>query len=308
MKKKFRASLVIISVTGLLGTLYFGLCWPSKHYNNPNINLVTFISILYDISVGVLASTVIVWGVDFLQQIDKEKRLQKQHILLYKKLEPFLNSYYDFFLKLYIATRNFPVPKDSIVLSSLYGDIDAFLQQLITAQPFDKDSYMGDPQKIQAMIRATVNNPSLSEEGFETIINMSKSYPWYKCFCLEAKKFYDGLIQIEKDYTTLFSNELLEKAEKLLTQMEPQIHIIENVEGSFIKQYVPKELLTEEMLHFSLPAEFYIEEIDIKTSLKLLEDLIAFIENDSELVIRNRTLDFFNGRKEDTLLGSAINA
>ena len=224
-RKKFLWLMWIITVLSLIFTVLFGseIAWDdlSKGYFSWPIAK----TILYDISVGVSSSMVLVWCIDRIQQKETEKREAKQRLILYNKLTPFLTEYYDFYLKLYIATRDNPVDSQSSVLKSLQYCSEEFINQLNKANPFYKDGCYSDSTKIQAQLarmEANANNP----EALKEIMKMNTGVPWYKCWEIEGKKFYEGVLQIERDFPTFFPNELLEKVEHLLKIVAPQRNLI----------------------------------------------------------------------------------
>lgn len=142
---KFMRYLTVIS---FIFTIIFGsdISWE-------NINDICFSwpiakNILYDISVGTFSSMIIVWCIDRIQIKMVEMENAKRRLLLYNKISPLLEDYYNFYLFLYIATRNVPVPSNSMVLRSLYLCKDEFIKQLYDTDPFYKDGCYVDPIKL----------------------------------------------------------------------------------------------------------------------------------------------------------------
>lgn len=296
-RKKFWWLMWIITVLSLIFTVLFGseIAWDdlSKGYFSWPIAK----TILYDISVGVSSSMVLVWCIDRIQQKETEKREAKQRLILYNKLTPFLTEYYDFYLKLYIATRDNPVDSQSSVLKSLQYCSEEFINQLNKANPFYKDGCYSDSTKIQAQLarmEANANNP----EALKEIMKMNTGVPWYKCWEIEGKKFYEGVLQIERDFPTFFPNELLEKVEHLLKIVAPQRNLINFVEGG-----QPLQWVSNIECRPRLPTDFFVDAYKIKEIISGLNDIMVYIEQDSGKKLRYRELAFFNNRNTVPTIG-----
>lgn len=296
-RKKFLWLMWIITVLSLIFTVLFGseIAWDdlSKGYFSWPIAK----TILYDISVGVSSSMVLVWCIDRIQQKETEKREAKQRLILYNKLTPFLTEYYDFYLKLYIATRDNPVDSQSSVLKSLQYCSEEFINQLNKANPFYKDGCYSDSMKIQAQLarmEANANNP----EALKEIMKMNTGVPWYKCWEIEGKKFYEGVLQIERDFPTFFPNELLEKVEHLLKIVAPQRNLINFVEGG-----QPLQWVSNIECRPRLPTDFFVDAYKIKEIISGLNDIMVYIEQDSGKKLRYRELAFFNNRNTVPTIG-----
>lgn len=296
-RKKFLWLMWIIAVLSLIFTVLFGseIAWDdlSKGYFSWPIAK----TILYDISVGVSSSMVLVWCIDRIQQKETEKREAKQRLILYNKLTPFLTEYYDFYLKLYIATRDNPVDSQSSVLKSLQYCSEEFINQLNKANPFYKDGCYSDSTKIQAQLarmEANANNP----EALKEIMKMNTGVPWYKCWEIEGKKFYEGVLQIERDFPTFFPNELLEKVEHLLKIVAPQRNLINFVEGG-----QPLQWVSNIECRPRLPTDFFVDAYKIKEIISGLNDIMVYIEQDSGKKLRYRELAFFNNRNTVPTIG-----
>lgn len=296
-RKKFLWLMWIITVLSLIFTVLFGseIAWDdlSKGYFSWPIAK----TILYDISVGVSSSMVLVWCIDRIQQKETEKREAKQRLILYNKLTPFLTEYYDFYLKLYIATRDNPVDSQSSVLKSLQYCSEEFINQLNKANPFYKDGCYSDSTKIQAQLarmEANANNP----EALKEIMKMNTGVPWYKCWEIEGKKFYEGVLQIERDFPTFFPNELLEKVEHLLKIVAPQRNLINFVEGG-----QPLQWVSNIECRPRLPTDFFVDAYKIKEIISGLNDIMVYIEQDSGKKLRYRELAFFNNRNTVPTIG-----
>ena len=296
-RKKFLWLMWIITVLSLIFTVLFGseIAWDdlSKGY----FSWLIAKTILYDISVGVSSSMVLVWCIDRIQQKETEKREAKQRLILYNKLTPFLTEYYDFYLKLYIATRDNPVDSQSSVLKSLQYCSEEFINQLNKANPFYKDGCYSDSTKIQAQLarmEANANNP----EALKEIMKMNTGVPWYKCWEIEGKKFYEGVLQIERDFPTFFPNELLEKVEHLLKIVAPQRNLINFVEGG-----QPLQWVSNIECRPRLPTDFFVDAYKIKEIISGLNDIMVYIEQDSGKKLRYRELAFFNNRNTVPTIG-----
>ena len=179
-KEKFWRLMLLITVVSLITTFIFGSEIPWHDLSTIKFSYALAKNILYDISVGVFSYMILVWCIDRIQQKEAEKQDAKQRLILYNKLTPFLTEYYDFYLKLYIATRNIPVDSQSNVLKSLQYCTDEFINQLHKTNPFYKDGCYGDSMKAQAqlaLMKANANNP----DALEKIMKMSTGLPWYTC-------------------------------------------------------------------------------------------------------------------------------
>ena len=246
---------------------------------------------------GAKESMILVWCIDRIQHRESEKQESQQRLIIYNKLIPFLSEYYDFYLKLYIATRSTPVDSQSKVQESLYYCIDEFISQLQKESPFYKDGCYGDSSKLQAqmtLMRANANNPTKLDE----IMKMSTSLPWYMCWEIEGKKFYEGVLQIERDFPTFFPNELLEKVESLLKIVAPQMNLVNFVEGRQLLQWAPvPECMPQ------LPTDFFVDAYKIQEIISVLNDILAYIEQDSGEKLRYRELAFFNNRNTVPTIG-----
>lgn len=137
------------------------------------------------------------------------------------------------------------------------------------------------------LLDANSGNP----QAIEQIMNMSTNLPWYKCWCKDGTEFYNNMSQIERDYISLFPNKLLELLDRLLYIVEAQRYIDELVEGK--KQL---ELLPHTILMPQLPTDFLVDAYKVEEVLMLLDEIMKYIENDSEIRLRKRELKFFNER------------
>lgn len=295
--KQFWRLMAIVTALSLVTTFMFGSEIPWDDLSKGYFSWPIAKTILYDISVGVFSSMILVWCIDRIQHKETEKREAKQRLILYNKLTPFLTEYYDFYLKLYIATRGTPVDSQSNVLKSLQYCNEEFIDQLHKTNPFYKDGCYSDSMKAQAqlaLMKANANNP----EALEEIMRMSTGLPWYTCWEIEGKKFYDGVLQIERDFPTFFPNELLEKVERLLKIVAPQMNLVNFVEGRQLLQWAPD---VEHMPQ--LPTDFFVDAYEIKEIISVLNDIMAYIEQDSGKKLRYRELNFFNNRNTVPTIG-----
>ena len=56
--------------------------------------------ILYDVSVGTFSAMILVWLIDEVNARNEEKEDKRRRLVIYRKLKPLLNEYYEFYLKL----------------------------------------------------------------------------------------------------------------------------------------------------------------------------------------------------------------
>lgn len=132
---------------------------------------------------------------------------------------------------------------------------------------------------------------SSDPQAMEQIMKMSTNLPWYKCWCKDGTEFYNNISQIERDYISLFPNGLLELLDRLLDIVGAQRYIDEFVEGK--KQL---ELLSYNITMPQFPTNFFVDAYKMEEVLMLLDEIMKYIENDSEIMLRKRELKFFNER------------
>lgn len=288
MDKKFWRNMKIITLITLILILILGSDIPWEKIQTICFSWTIAKDILYDISVGIFSSMILVWCIDRIQLREIESKEAKQRLILYNKMAPILKKYYEFYLYLYIATRNKPVKSNDKVLESLYCCKEEFIAQIYNTNPFYKDGYYKDFTKMKMqMILANAN--SSDPHAAEQIMKMSTSLPWYKCWCKDGTEFYNDMLQIERDYISLFPNELLELLDELLDIVGVQRYIDEFVEGKKLLEFLPHNISMPQ-----LPADFFVDGYKMKEVLKLLDEIMRYIENDSEITLRKRELNFFN--------------
>lgn len=297
MNKNFWKIMLVVTMVSLVMTLILGSDIPWKELNTICFSWAIAKSILYDVSVGIFSSMILVWCIDRIQLRETEKKEAKQRLILYNKLEPHLTKYYDFYLYLYIATRNKLVESNDEVLNSLYYCKEEFIAQIYSTNPFYKDGYYGDSAKLKlqmTLMDSNANNP----QAMEQIMKMSTSLPWYKCWCKDGTEFFNNISQIERDYITLFPNELLETLDKLLDIVGAQRYIDEFVEGKNRLELLPYNVPMPQM-----PTDFFVDAYKIDEILMLLDEIMRYIEKDSGKNLRRRELKFFNERNVCPLIG-----
>ena len=297
MKNTFWKFMLVITIVSFIFTIIFGSQIPWGNLSTACFSWPITKGILYDISVGIFSSMILVWCIDRIQLRMEEKEEEKRRLILYSKISPLLEEYYNFYLYLYIATRNVPVAPNSKALKSLYLCKDEFIKQLYDTNPFYKDGYYGDPTKLNLqfnLMQQCSDNP----EEMEKIMSMSTSLPWYQCWHKEATKFYNGLSQVEKDFPTFFPNELLELIDSLLTNAKTQTNIVNIVEFRS-----PISHIQEQFERPEIPTEMFIKAYKIEETLQVLDSIMSYIESDSSKVLRERNLDFFNNRNISPSIG-----
>ena len=302
MNKNFWRSMMIITIVSFIMTLILGSDIPWKELHKICFSWTIAKNILYDISVGIFSSMILVWCIDRIQLSEEERKEAKQRLILYNKLAPILTKYYEFYLFLYIATRNKPVESKDKVLDSLYYCKEEFITQIYNTNPFYKDGYYGDSAKFKlqmTLMDANSGNP----QAMEQIMKMSTSLPWYKCWCKDGTEFYNNISQIERDYITLFPNELLEPLDKLLDIVGAQRYIDEFVEGTKRLEWLPYNMQMPQM-----PTDFFVDAYKIEDVLMLLDEIMRYIESDSEIKLRKRELKFFNERNVCPSIGYSCDA
>lgn len=280
----------IITLLSLILTVILGSDIPWKELQTICFSWEIAKNILYDISVGIFSSMILVWCIDRIQLSETERKEAKQRLILYNKITPILTKYYEFYLYLYIATRNKPVESNNNVLESLYYCKEEFITQIYNTNPFYKDGYYGDSTKLSLQM-TLMNVNSNDPEAMEQIMKMSTNLLWYKCWCKDGTEFYNNISQIERDYISLFPNELLELLDRLLDIVGAQRYIDEFVEGKKRLELLPHDFPMPQ-----LPTDFFVRAYKIEEVLMLLNKIMIYIENDSEISLRKRDLNFFNDR------------
>ena len=297
MDKHFWRNMKIITLLSLMLTLILGSDIPWKELQTICFSWPIVKNILYDISVGIFSSMILVWCIDRIQFIQTERKKAEQRLIIYNKMAPVLTKYYEFYLFLYIATRNEPVKSNDNVLESLYNSKDEFIAQIYNTDPFYKDGYYGDYTKVKLQMTMMKDNLN-DDQGMEKIMNMNTSLPWYKCWCKDGTEFYNKMSQIERDYISLFPSELLKSLDKLLDIIEAQRHMDDFVESKKLLEFLPHEIQIPQ-----LPTEFFVGAYKLEEVLMLLDEIMRYIENDSEIKLRKRELKFFNERNVSPSIG-----
>lgn len=297
MDKYFWRNMKIITLLSLILSLILGSDIPWKNLQTICFSWAIAKNILYDISIGIFSSMILVWCIDRIQLSETERKEAKQRLILYNKMSPVLTKYYDFYLYLYIATRNKPVKSNDKVLESLYYCKEEFIAQVYNTNPFYKDGCYGDPAKFKLQMTLMKAN-SDDQQAMDQIMKMSTSLPWYKCWCKDGTEFYNNMSQIERDYISLFPNELLELLDRLLDIVGAQRYMDEFVEGKKGLELLPYNI---SMPH--LPTNFFVDAYKLEEVLMLLDETMKYIEEDSEIRLRKRELKFFNERNTCPSIG-----
>ena len=297
MKNSFWKFILGLTLLSLIFTVIFGSEIPWGNLWTVCFSWPLAKAILYDISGGIFSSMILVWCIDRIQLKMVEREEAKRRLILYNKISPLLEDYYNFYLFLYIETRNVPVDPTSAALKSLYLCKDELIKQLYDTNPFYKDGYYGDSAKFDFQMNL-MQQYSDNPQEMEKIMNMSTSLPWYQCWNIEATKVYNGLLQIEKDFPTFFPNELLEQIDNLLAIAQLQTNIVNFVEGRSLTQHIKDKFGV-----FVLPTEMFVEGYKIEDALQVLDSTMAYIEKDSSKKLRERNMDFFNNRNVNPTIG-----
>lgn len=293
--KSFWKIMICVTFISFIMTCILGSDIRWKDIHNINFSWLDTKGILYDISVGIFSSMILVWCIDRIQLKIAADNEYKQHLILYNKINPILTRYYDFYLYLFLATRNIPVENDSGVLESLYFCREEFLTQLKNAEPFYKDGYYGDPIKLKAQLALMASgqvDPGVRE--------MSTSLPWYQCWHIEGTAFYDSIVQIEKDFLSFFPNDLLAIFEELLQLVLSQKNMQNFVEGRDLSDWT-----TSPSSMPQLPTDFFIDAYKIMDVIRLLEQVMYHIESESNKPLRKRDVQFFNNRNTKPVIGDS---
>lgn len=299
MKNRFWIFMLGITILSLLFSVIFGSEIPWGNIKATCFSWPLAKVILYDISVGVFSSMVLVWCIDRIQLNMSEKEESKRRLIFYNKISPLLEEYYNFYLFLYIATRNTPVSPTSAVLKSLYQCKDELLKQVYDTEPFYKDGYYGDSVKWDLHMNF-MQQHSDDPDAMKSTMEMSTSLPWYHCWNIEATKIYNGLSQVEKDFPTFIPNDLLEQIDNLLSLVQTQTNIV-----SFVEMRSLTPCIKEKVGIPMLPTKMFVDAYKLDETLRVLDVIMAYIENDSSIKLRERNLEFFNNRNTSPILGQA---
>lgn len=70
------------------------------------ISIPIFKEIFYYLSVGIFSAMVLILTIDEISERNKKREEQRRTQIFYLKLIPIIKDYYDFYVKLYIATKS----------------------------------------------------------------------------------------------------------------------------------------------------------------------------------------------------------
>jgi hypothetical protein len=215
------------------------------------------------------------------------KREERQRLkVLYRKMIPPIKAYYEFYLKLYVATRKEKVVEGEKVLQSLFNDKEEFVKRVKEAEPFYQQGFYGDGNiDIVAYMQQYNQEPP--------------SLPWYKCWNIDNKEFFDAMKKIEQDFGYLFPTELFDILDRLLNTIAPINNIASFIERTGLyNSYLPEG-------QFILPIEFFMEANKFDEILNLLEKLMIHIQNENGEDILSINIKDINDRNVTPILGSA---
>ena len=257
--------------------------------------------ILYDICISVFSSMILIWGIDEVNAKKEKKEEEKKHTILYNRLIPLLKEYYESYLNLYIFTCRDNVKKGDKVLISLYSCKDTFLRHIRESNPFYKPGYYSDINKLKDIFNKIKNNNG------EKIDPNEDSLMVYKCICKDAKKFYEGAKQLEKDFSHFFPYDLLTEFEVLLKNVEIINNLTDFIEMKQIKDLGILDQFSDTKIpeYVELPADFFISDMKLIETLGLLEKVMEYIEIRKLISLRFHDLQHFNNRNTKPIIGDA---
>ena len=292
---------IFITVISFVGIIFLKSSFDFKDLSNNYFSWSIAKNILYDIFVGIFSAMVLVWGIDEINNRHEEKEKEKQHFIVYNRLIPVFNVYYEFYLKMYIFTRKNKVLPGEKILNSLADCKDEFIRQIKESIPFYKEAFYIDVNKLRKQMRALANQVDDPKKIMEENISL----PLYKCWCRDSTQFYDSIEKIEKNFLEFFPNELLIEIEKLLELVRPIKNLTNFIEMKQVKEIglpIPNIELPQEL---ELPVSFFIEDCKLEEIIDVLEDTIKYIEKDTGKFIRKRDIKFFNDRNVSPTIGEA---
>lgn len=245
--------------------------------------------IIYDLSIGVFSAMILVWGIDEINEKNRIKEEQKRHNVIYKKIIPVVKAYYDFYVKLYIATRDNKVMKDDKVLESLFNVKDNYLTQIKKANPFYKEGFYADGN-IDAL------------EYMKNHNEFPKSLPWYKCWNIDNQNFTTQMRRIEQDFSFMIPADLHNKIAILLNLVEPINYI-----SKFIEMKMPINIKEVELPPvLIMPLDFFIDGYKLIEILNALEDVMKYLSAVSNEDILKIDISYINERNTSPILGDAL--
>lgn len=281
--KKIKLVITAISIVGIFFTRS-NINWQNILSNR--IDFVILKDIVYDLSIGVFSAMVLIWIIDGISERDRKREERQRLKVLYRKMIPPIKAYYEFYLKLYVATRKEKVVEGEKVLQSLFNDKEEFVKRVKEAEPFYQQGFYGDGNiDIVAYMQQYNQEPP--------------SLPWYKCWNIDNKEFFDEMKKIEQDFGYLFPTELFDILDRLLNTIAPINNIASFIERTGLyNSYLPEG-------QFILPIEFFMEANKFDEILNLLEKLMIHIQNENGEDILSINIKDINDRNVTPILGSA---
>ena len=281
--KKIKLVITAISIVGIIFTRS-NINWQNILSNR--IDFVILKDIVYDLSIGVFSAMVLIWIIDGISERDRKREERQRLKVLYRKMIPPIKAYYEFYLKLYVATRKEKVVEGEKVLQSLFNDKEEFVKRVKEAEPFYQQGFYGDGNiDIVAYMQQYNQEPP--------------SLPWYKCWNIDNKEFFDAMKKIEQDFGYLFPTELFDILDRLLNTIAPINNIASFIERTGLyNSYLPEG-------QFILPIEFFMEANKFDEILNLLEKLMIHIQNENGEDILSINIKDINDRNVTPILGSA---
>ncbi|MHB1314295.1 MAG: hypothetical protein ACYCX2_02270 [Christensenellales bacterium] len=283
MKKLYKI-IISISIISIIGIIVCKSNIDFVNLSNNHFSLILLKEILYDISVCVFSAMIIVWGIDVINDKNREREEQKRLSVLYQKIIPVLKDYYDFYVKLYIATRKEKVGENESVLQSLFNDKVRLIQQIKVAEPFYKDGFYSD------------GNFDFFLEYVKGKRELPKALPWYKCWNIDNEKFTKRMRQIEQDFSFMFPADLLCLIEALLKLVEP-INNLSNFLEFSKKFQAPVSIF---------PIEFFVDNNKLDEIFDALENVMKYVSENSKEDMLKIDIKYFNERNTSPILGDAL--
>lgn len=290
---------IAITCISFLGAIFFKSEIDFSNLKSINFDYSIAKDFMADICIGIFSAMILVWLIDEVKENGEKKEESKKHKILYRKLVPFLQNYYEFYLNLYITTRKDAVPSDWKVLHSVAACKEELISQIREADPFYKPGFYGDPRKFEWQVNAM---QQAKEEELKEIMEMDTSLPLYHCWTIDSGKFVNGVEEIERKFLDFFPGDLLDKVDRLLDTARCVKNMREWIDGVGDFQGILGHFHQGPLV---LPVEFFIEDAKLIETLELLENVIEYVEEEIGEDIRNRNAEFFNNRNTKPILGDS---
>lgn len=278
---------IVVTAISIIGIFFTRSNIDWQNIFNNRIDFGILKEIVYDLSIGVFSAMVLIWIIDEISERNRKREERQRLKVLYRKMIPPIKAYYEFYLKLYVATREEKVLEGEKVLENLFNDKAGFIERVKETNPFYQQGFYADGNiDVMAYMQQYNQEPP--------------SLPWYKCWNIDNKEFYDAMKKIEQDFGYLFPTELFDVLDKLLNRIAPINNMVSFIERTGLYN---SYLATDRII---LPIEFFMEAYKFDEILALLEELMLHVQNENGEDILSINIKDINDRNVTPILGSAI--